>query len=355
VPPVDTDTIVIGGGIAGAATAYELARAGCDVVLLEQFALGHAHGSSHGASRVFRLSYPDPAWVRLAQEAYTGWRALERELGEPLLRTTGSIDIGAHAARNARALASCGAPGVLLNPRQARERFGISIRDTETAMLQPDGGVLSAARALELLIEAARSHGARVHATTRAVSLEAGPDDVRVTLAGGGLTARAVVVAAGPWSSRLLAPLGIDLPVTPTRATVSYLGLAGAETLPVLIAETPPPAGGDGVLTYALADEPGTLKVGVHHLGPATDPDEAAEPDPWVGEWACEWAAALLPGRKATLLRSETCIYTNTDDERFVLERHERVVVASACSGHAFKFAPVTGRRVAALAAAAAS
>ena len=349
-PGLDADVVVVGAGIVGAATAWELTRAGRDVVLVEQFELGHDRGSSHGAARVFRLSYPDPAWIRLAQEALLAWRALEDETGEEVLRITGSVDVGSYATDNARALRKCGVSTSALGPSDAARRWGLVLDPSEKALFQPDAGVLSAATALGLFHAGVRD-GAEILTSTRVERLDAGADAIVVATSAGELTAGAVVVAAGAWAPRVLAPLGIDLPVTPTRETVAYLDVERAEDLPVLIFERSGHAQGDGVGTYALADRPATLKVGVHHTGPVTDPDEPADPEPWLAETALAWAAHRLPDRPATRIGLETCIYTNTADESFVIERHGRVVVASACSGHAFKFAPVLGRTVAALAA----
>ena len=89
--PLRAEVVVVGAGVMGAATARALARAGRDVLLVEQFRLGHTRGSSHGRSRIYRLAYPDPAWVKLAQEALAGWRALEEESGERLLEPNGLI------------------------------------------------------------------------------------------------------------------------------------------------------------------------------------------------------------------------------------------------------------------------
>ena len=110
----DADIVVIGAGITGVATARALAQAGRGVILVEQFGPGHDRGSSHGASRIFRLSYPDPHYVRLAQGALQSWKELEAECGEQLIVQTGGLDFGAVAAENARALASCGVRHELL-------------------------------------------------------------------------------------------------------------------------------------------------------------------------------------------------------------------------------------------------
>ena len=75
------DHLVVGGGVMGSAAAWQLARRGRDVVLLERFAPGHAHGASHGTSRIYRTTYAEPEYLDLAQEALGLWREVEDETG----------------------------------------------------------------------------------------------------------------------------------------------------------------------------------------------------------------------------------------------------------------------------------
>jgi sarcosine oxidase len=178
---------------------------------------------------------------------------------------------------------------------------------------------------------------------------------VRVTTDGDEIVARACVVAAGAWARPLLAEAGIELPVVPTRETVTYFDLPGAMSLPSVVDDAVPDAAEHGLLrpgliNFALAAPGVGLKAGLHHAGPPADPDELGAPDPAVVKWVATWAARRYPELDPEPLASETCIYTSTADESFVLERHDRIVVASACSGHGFKFAPAFGRTLAALA-----
>src|SRR5437762_7074753 len=119
----EADVVVVGGGVTGVAALRALARVGLDAVLLEQFALGHNRGSSHGASRIFRLAYPDPYYVRLAQRSREGWRELEAEIGEELISHTGSLDIGETALEVASALAECDVPYEVLDARAVDVRW----------------------------------------------------------------------------------------------------------------------------------------------------------------------------------------------------------------------------------------
>ena len=351
----DADIVVVGAGITGVATARALADSLRSVVLLEQFELGHARGSSHGTSRIHRLNYGDQRFVRLAQAAGDAWRALEQERGEHLLERVGVLDLGPSAPATARALAACGVPYQTLSAEQVETRWPLRLDPGETAVYQRDGGFLYADRAHAALLAAAVDGGVDVRERSPVLALELGRGAVHVSVDGEELVAGAVVVTAGAWAPRLLATVGIDLPVVPTRETIVYLDLPGAETLPPVIDYGGIPAPGEGGVarpgnsTYSLAAPGRGLKAGLHHAGPVTDPDGASEVDGRVAAWVAGWAASRYVD-VGPMQAAETCIYTNTADESFVLERHGRVVVGSACSGHGFKFGPVVGRTLAALA-----
>lgn len=317
---------VVGAGVMGLAAAHALVRAGHDVVVHERFRLGHDRGSSHGRSRIFRLAYADADWVRLAQEALAGWRELEAESGEELLVLDGLLEIVTSLEESsAPTLEACGVPWERLEGAEAERRFPVQVPASSFAVLQPEAGIVRADRAL-----AAFARGVEVREGSRVRSVDE-------------LDADIVVVTAGGWVNDLVEP---PLPVRVTRETVCYFRLAGP--VPAVVSFNPDTRGHD---FYALADPVHGLKVGAHHAGPETEPDEPAEPSPELVERITAWANDVFRLDDPTPVAAETCIYTTTVDESFVLERRGRVVVGSPCSGHGFKFAPAIGRRLAALAA----
>jgi sarcosine oxidase len=334
----DAQVVVVGAGVMGLATARALARAGADILVLEQFALGHDRGSSHGTSRIFRLSYPDAEWVRLAQEALPLWRELEAEAGTTLLELHGSIDLGDWGP-NRDALAACGVRHEVLERTDAERRFGLALEAGERGLLQPEGGVALTDRTLDALAASALEHGARLLEGTRAVAVTERGGGVRVELESGALEAAAAVVTAGAWAPRL-----VELAdALPTRETTAYF--AHEAPIPSLIDTAL--EGGHG---YALAAPGAGAKAGVHKSGPRTDPDAPGEPDESVARTAGEWLARRFPAIDPEPSRVETCVYTNLTDDRFTCERRGRVVVGSPCSGHGFKFAPLIGARLGRLA-----
>jgi sarcosine oxidase len=311
---------VVGAGINGCATAWELRRRGVEVTLVDQFEPGHARGSSHGRSRIFRLAYPERHWVELAEEALTGWRELERETGETLLELYGLVELCSSVAVSSRdVLEARGIEHRLLDPGE----LDVALPEGWIALWQRDAGIVRA----DLALDAFR--GDLPIEQRRIESLDEVDGDV-------------VIVTAGPWAPMLLP----DLPVRVTRETVAYFAHNG-EPLPSVV-ELDEATRHHAM--YALHDPVYGLKAGAHHAGPVADPDVASPPDPTLLEQITSWVSERFPYIDPQPVAAETCIYTTTDDESFILERRGRVVVGSACSGHAFKFAPAVGRRLADLA-----
>lgn len=335
--------MVVGAGVMGAATARAVASSGRSVLVLERFRVGHLRGSSHGDARIFRFSYHDPRYVRMAMESLPLWRELEAEAGTNLLRTTGGLDVGTAMGDHVRALAGEGAAHELLEAGEVLRQFGVRVEGD--ALFQPDAGVLSAEAAWRAFIEGAVAGGAEVREGEAATALDPGAGGVEVRLASGEtVSARVAVVTAGAWARPLLATAGIELDVRPTRETVAYFPVPDASPLPTLVDWGDPSV-------YSLPAPGNVVKVGEHQSGPETDPGEDAAPDAASVRRLATWMTARYPGVAEVPQRAETCLYTNTPDAGFVLERHGAIVVGSPCSGHGFKFAPWIGRRLAELSA----
>ncbi len=328
---VRADVVVVGAGVMGSATARALARDGHDVLLVEQFELGHHRGSSHGRSRIVRLAYPELEFVELAKESFAGWRELEEESGRQLLELSGLLELVADEEQGSRhALEAAGAEFELLDAEQARTRWPVGVPDGWTALFQPEAGIVRADLALSALVDSARRHGARIEERTRVDSL----DDV---------DAKAVVVTAGAWVTQLVP----DVPVHTTRETIAYFRREGPP-LPSVVEFDPVKR---GHAMYSLHDPVHGLKAGAHHAGARVGPDEPGGADPALVDLVTDWVARTYPDADPKPVAAETCMYTTTADEHFVLERREKVVIGSACSGHGFKFAPAVGTRLAVLAA----
>lgn len=313
---------MVGAGVMGCATAWALSERGAEVSLREQFDLDHERGSSHGRTRIFRVSYPEVEWIRFAQDAYAGWRDLDPDV----LGLYGLIELVADPElTSARALDECGVPYRLLDADEVQAQ-GATLPDGWTALHTADAGVVFADRARHAFIEAARvdvEENSRVESTDE-------------------LDADVVVVTAGSWV-RDLVP---NVPVKVTRETVAYFRREGPP--PPSIVDLNAETGGHGM--YSLHDPVHGLKAGAHHAGAETDQNAEEAPNEAIVERIAAWVRDRFPDVDPEPVEAQTCLYTTTTDERFILERRGRVVVGSACSGHGFKFAPAVGRRLADLA-----
>ncbi|PWT73619.1 MAG: hypothetical protein C5B46_05145, partial [Proteobacteria bacterium] len=198
-------------------------------------------------------------------------------------------------------------------------------------VFQPEAGIVLADRAL-----AAFGRGLDIRYNARVTSLA----DV---------DAACFVVAAGAWVNDLVTPA---LPVRVTRETVCYFRLADARPMPALVslgARVPAESRPDGIVFYALSDPLHGVKASIHHGGVEANPQQPGAPDEAQVRAISRWANEHIALANSTAVDAQSCLYTTTADERFILERRGRVVVVSACSGHGFKFAPAIGASAAAL------
>lgn len=341
---LDVEFAVIGAGMAGSAAARELARAGRAVCLIEQFEIGHKRGSSHGASRIFRFSYDDPVYVRMAMAALPLWRELESETGEELVVTIGGLDSSKDLGGHVAALRACGAAYELLEGAEVNRRFPVlRLPEDQVALFQPDAGIARADASVRAFSSSAVANGAQLLERAAVKELRLLGDGVEVVTEGDTWSARVAVVTAGAWARQLLLGAGIDLPVVATRETIAYFNVEGDLSIPSLVDWSDP-------VFYALASPGEGLKAGLHHGGPVTDPDDEGKVDEDTVAVVARRIAERYNGVDPEPLHAETCLYTNTADEHFIVERQGPVVIGSACSGHGFKFAPLTGKRLADLA-----
>jgi sarcosine oxidase len=314
---------VVGAGVMGLATARALGRRGHDVVVFEQFERGHQRGSSHGRSRIFRLAYAEDEYVRLAQESLGLWRELEAKTGETLLELNGLLEVVRTLEEStARTLEACGVEWHRLERDEAERRYPIHVPEGSFGVLQPEAGIVRADKALD-----AFAQGLDVRYRTRVH-----PDE---------LDAEVVVVTAGSWVNELVEE---PLPVKVTRETVCYFRPENGRPIPSLVSFKPDSHTHD---MYSLADPVHGLKVGAHHAGPEVDPNEPGEPEPRLIEQIARWTRKTYRLADPDPIAAETCLYTTTPDESFILERRGRLVIGSPCSGHGFKFAPAIGERLA--------
>jgi len=344
------DVVVVGAGVMGAAVAWELSRRGTHVVTVEQHEYLHTRGSSHGATRVFRLSDRDPELVALAREALPLWRELEDDAGKEVLVTTGGVDHGdvEELRAVAAALDGRGVRYEVLQAEAAAERWP-GMRFGGPVVHQPDGGRLLSEQALRAFTEAAASHGAEVYYSQPVHEIELVDDDgdgseVVVVTDFDEYLAPVVVVACGPWADKVLDGLAPAPPLVVTQEqTFHFLPRRDGMAWPSFVHYGP-------AIRYGLETPDEGVKVAEHGTGSVVDPDERdGEIDPVGEQRVVEYVEEWLPGLETWATTATTCLYATAPDDRFVVERHGPIVVAAGFSGHGFKHAPAVARRIAGL------
>jgi sarcosine oxidase len=266
---------------------------------------------------------------------------------EHLPPTTGGIDHGPDDVIDEieAGLAAHGASSTRLAAAAAQERWP-GMRFAGTVLLQPDAGRIDADAAVHALHGRAAALGADVITGERVTGVRFGDGGAEVVTADRTVLADVVVVAAGAWLPKVVAGLELveQLPaMTVTQEQPAYFDAPAADSWPVFVHHADAPH--YGLFTPGLG-----VKVGEHGTGVVIDPDNRPPVDTERVQRLSAYVDAWLPGAARTPTRVDTCLYTTTPDENFVMRRFGRVVVCSACSGHGFKFVPAVGERTAALA-----
>ncbi len=355
----ELEAVVIGlGGIGGGALYWLSRRLGGAVVGLERFRLGHERGSSQDHSRIIRYSYHRPFYVRLAEQAYRSWAAVERESGERIVVRAGGLDLfppgGAIPAHTyTESLDACGIDWQWLDAAEIRRRWPpFTVPDGVEGLYQADAGLVAAARANAAHLAAARGRGARVVELAEVTAIRGGVDDVEVVASGVRYRARRAILAAGAWTNELLGKLGLRLPLTVTREQVTYfaapdLAPFAPERFPIWIWMDVPCFYG-----FPVFGQP-AVKVAEDVGGAETTADgRSFEPDAAGLERVKDFCRRYLPAALGPELETRTCLYTLPPDRDFILgpvPGHPAILMAVG-AGHGFKFASALGRILAELA-----
>jgi glycine/D-amino acid oxidase-like deaminating enzyme len=335
---------IIGAGTFGASLAWRLARAGEDVVLVDQFAPGDARATSGGETRLIRASHgPDADYTASARGARTLWRELEAETGADLMVECGMAWFahreGGWETASERTLAAQRIPVERLDPDAAAQRFpSLGTDDLEFVLWEPEAGVLRAQRAVRALAEAAVAHGAQV------VRSRARPEGGVARLADGtALEGDAVVWACGGWL-RDLFPAHVRLRVT----CQELLFLRGG---PEWAAPAVPGWVDYDRAMYGTGDVDGIgAKMALDLEGPPLDPDAplpaGGDTEPAVREYVAQRFPALA---EAPLAEVRTCRYELSADSHFIAAPHPEqpgVWLLGGGSGHGFKHGPAMAEGV---------
>jgi len=346
--------IVVGAGIMGLCTAWGLVRRGWRVTVLEQGPIPNPLASSAGQHRLIRHPYGDSVgYTTMIPRAFDAWDMLWADLGVRHFHRTGTLAFGTGAAtgwteRSLATLKVLGVPGVEQLDRGAlTERFPwLRFEAVTGGFFMESGGALLCGAIVADLARWLVGQGAdvRPHTAVTAVDLAAGT----VIAAGEELRADHVIVAAGPWSARLLPDLAAR--VKPSRQVLALVDppadLAGTWASAPMILDV----GTAGF--YAVPPVAGTqLKIGDHSFSLQGDPDRDREAREAEVRAVYDCASSRFARfDEYTLAGSRTCFYTVEPDERFIVEQRGAAWILAGFSGHGFKFGALLGLEVAAAA-----
>ena len=356
------DVIVLGLGAMGSAAAQHLAENGARVLGVDQFAPPHDKGSSHGGTRMIRQAYwESPDYIPLVLRAYELWEKLEHDADAKLLTITGGLILGSAGSQLVReGIAAAEAHGIrysVLTPAEIRERFpAITPLESDVAVHEKRAGFLFPEECIRAQLRVAARSGAELHFDEKVLNWRAHSNGVEVKTDQAVYDAERLVIAAGPWANETLSHL---FPLRVTRQVMTWIQPTGGvepflpSRFPVFLCESPE----DGKPGYgfpAVDGASGGVKAAIHgsdiECAPETIDRVIHEID---GAEVIRKLRPRFPTLDGEILKAQTCMYTMTPDEHFIIGKHpesERVSIACGFSGHGFKFAPVVGEILADLA-----
>lgn len=362
------DILVLGLGAVGSATLLHAAGQGADVLGIDRFDPPHAHGSTHGESRITRLAIGEGCeYVPLVQRSHALWRELEAVSGQSLYRACGGLVLArgeggspmhgqASFFDNTVAVARAHAIAhELLDAREIAARWPqFGLMGDERGYFEPAAGYLRPEACVAAQLALARSRGARVHTRERLVGWRRDAHGLRVETDSARYRPGTAVLALGAWLPGLLGSAAPALRVT--RQVLHWYAVDPThdyrETrFPIFIWNW---GSGLGEVFYGFPDLGGGVKVASEH-------DDDCDPDAVARTVGAQESAAMharhvaprLRGVSSRVLRAATCLYTQAPGARFRIDRLGEAgpIVASACSGHGFKHSAAIGEALAGWAA----
>ncbi|MGG3470268.1 N-methyl-L-tryptophan oxidase [Neobacillus pocheonensis] len=349
------DVVIVGAGSMGMAAGYYLSTLGKRTLLLDSHDPPHSLGSHHGDTRIIRHAYGEGRnYVPLALRAQELWSELEQESGTKLFSPTGVLCVGAEGSsfieEVIKSAKEFSLPLEILSSEEINARWsGISLPEGLVGCLEKNSGVLYSEECIRAYRRLGIANGMTIMPYTKVEKIEKFAEGAIVHTENEQYAAEYVVVCSGAWTGKILEGTGVDLPLMPTRKTVSWFEcdehLYDSNCFPAFSID----AGNEHYYGFPSMNGSG-LKIGRHDGGERVDPDcfnreyGSASSDE---REARNFIQKYLPKANGRLIKGKTCLYTLTPDEHFIIDRHpsySNVMLAAGFSGHGFKFASVIGK-----------
>lgn len=351
---MDFDLIVVGAGAMGSATAYWAQKQGLNVLLLEQNELLHTQGSSHGESRIIRLSYSEPYFIQMMKRSYELWTELEKEGSRQLVFRTGGMDFGRETNPGLKKVMEshrkAGLDNEILNSKELSAHFPqFKVDEDYLGIYQAQSGIVNPHLTLRILHTLFQKKGGKIKAKTPVKNIQKRAGGFSVENSKGTFTASHLVLTPGSWINSLLSPFNLCARVSIWGLTYSFWkGVSpkiDLRSMPVFIHW-------DQEIHYGFPEfeKEGHVKVAAHISPtiPEINPEETYRiPFGNQLESTSNFITKRLSGFASTPVNPTNCRYTMTDDENFILGQlpdYDGAFIASGFSGHGFKFTPLIGK-----------
>ncbi len=359
------DVIVIGLGAMGSAATYQLTKAGAKVLGIDQFAPPHKHGSTHGDTRITRLSIGEGMeYVPLVKRSHELWREIEKETGQELLTQCGGLimcirdgygqhNSGDFLQNTFDAADKYGIPHEKLSTEEIRKRFPqFNLSGDERGYYEPEAGYLRPEKCIEAQLGLAKKYGATLSLNEKVTGFTSDEDGVTVTTDKATYSAEKLVISAGPWMKDFLPEYDDIFKIH--RQVLWWFEIADEsmyETyrdMPIFVWEFGS-SRYDNFYGFPAIDGPsGGLKLATETYDEDTSPGTISRDVPAEEAQAMydHYVKRQLPGLGGNVVKAATCMYTDTPDAKFIIDyhpQHKNVVVASPCSGHGFKHSAAIG------------
>ncbi len=358
------EVVVLGLGAMGAAAVYQLAKAGVNVVGIDRHHPPHNLGSSHGDTRITRLSVGEGAqYVPIVRNSHRIWRELEALTGESLFEQSGLLVLTSSAEfdpedptdftlRTIGLAQTYGIEHEVLPAAQIRQRFPqfANVHDSAVGYFEPGGGFVRPERCIDVQLKLAEQQGATLYKGETVTAIRSNEAGVTVTTNQRTLRADKLVISAGNWNGEWLGEPYENL-LTVYRQKLFWFevdenaGLVGHS--PTFIFTH---GRGDDKINYGFPALPGesSMKIATAQYHTATSAQaidrtvSAAE----ARDMFEHQVQDRIAGVTSKVLKSAVCAYTVTPDRHFIIDEHpslQHTLFVSACSGHGFKHSAALG------------
>lgn len=350
----------------GSSACYYLAKRGHNVLGIEQFEISHEQGSHAGQSRIIRKAYFEhPDYVPLLISAYKNWMEIEAESGEKIYHETGLVYFGDSQSLLMEGVKKSSflynVPLEKIEPSSASKRFAqFKIPTGFEILFEPAAGFVTPEKAIRLYAGRAKKNGAIIHTSEKVIEWKKEGENIVVTTDKDTYRCRKLVITAGAWSGKVIPSLANKIKVT--RQLVAWIKPKNEKEFTLnnfpcwMVADDKKPGCyyGFPLLPVSELGEPAGLKLAYHYPATVTDPDNVDRQSITDDIKDLEYFLdKYMPGVPESFLSSKTCLYGNSPDENFIIDKlpgEENVVVACGFSGHGFKFVSIVGEILADLA-----